>query len=186
MSKLKDLFYERSSTYASYCDIILREIENNVIPAVLEMLELTQSELDRLEWNNVQLLEEEYLILSGVIGYKEGDVISDDDITVTLDAAMALMLDKIIRVAIPIELAETGSKNDVYAHLYESQQQLREEYETIYGHAPPTMEEAMEEALRTQLGMDLSPDFDYNELSDEQKKSLAITMAGRSTKEKLN
>ena len=186
MGKLKDLFEERTRMFVGYSDRILKQAENNVIPAVLEMLDLNDNELEKLEWTNVQM-NDDHLVLNGVIAYKEGDVITDGDMTVTLDAAMALLLDKIIRVGIPMELAENGSKVDVLDHLMESQRQLKDEYEAVYGHEPPTMEEAMEQALREELGMnfDFGPDFDYNDLSEEQKEALHTTMLG-DTGEKLN
>lgn len=190
MGQIKDLIEERTRMYAEYNDKILKSIENNVIPAVLDMLELTDNELEKLEWSHVQLNKSQ-LVLNGFIGYKEGDVISDGDLTVTLDAAMAALLDKIIRVSVPIELAETGSKDDILEHLKESQRQLREEYQEAYGHEPESLEEAMEAALvgypDTNYGtnFDFGPDFDYNELTEEQKEALFISMTG-DTGDKIN
>ena len=181
MSKLTDLFDQRARAYASYSDRILKQLESNVLPAIVEVLDLTANELEKLEWKNVQL-QEEHLILSGVIGYKEGDVIKDGELKITLDTQLAMLLDKIIRVAVPLSLAESGTKQEVTDHLREAQRQLHEEYEAIYGHEPPTMEEAMEGALRNQLGMDFGPDFDYNDLSEEQKQALHTTMIGKGDK----
>ena len=185
MGKIRDLLYERRSSYARHSERILKTLENNVLPAILEMLDLTSNEIDKLEWNNVKL-EEDHIVLSGIIRYKEGDVISDGDTTVTLDIAMALLLDKMIRVGVPLELAETGSKKEIYDHLFESQRQLREEYEAVYGHEPPTMEEALEQALNQQIGMDFGPDFNYNDLTEEQKEALFISMSGSDIGDKLN
>ena len=125
MGQLKELIEERTRTYSDYNNKILELIENNVIPAVLDMLDLNDNELDKLEWSYVQLIKDQ-LVLNGNIKYKEGDVITDGDMTVTLDAAMALLLDKLVRVSVPIELAETGSKDDIIEHLSESQRRLRE------------------------------------------------------------
>lgn len=185
MGKIKDLFTERESVYAEYSNDILKAIAKNVIPAVLEILDLSDNELEKLEWKTVQL-QEDHVILNGIIGYKEGDVITDGKMTVTLDTAMALLLDKMIRVGIPLHLAETGSRSDIITHLREAQQQLREDYEAVYGHEPPTLDEAMEEALRRDLGMDFGPDFDYNDLTEEQKEALFISMTGSGSGDKLN
>ena len=176
MGKLRELLEERTRSYAEYNNEILTLIEDNVVPAVLEMLDLTDNELDKLEWKHVSVSGDQ-LVLNGSIGYKEGDVISDGDTTVTLDSAMALLLDKIIRVSVPLGLAETGSKDDILEHLIESQRQLREDYERAYGHKPESIEEAMEAALGGFLpsnGMDFQQDFDYNELTEEQKEAMWI------------
>lgn len=185
MSKIKDLLKKRSAAYVVHNKRILKALENNVIPAILEMLELSSNEFDKLEWTNVHL-QDDHIVLSGIIRYNEGDVISDGDTTVTLDTTMALILDKMIRVGVPLKLAETGTKSEVYDHLFESQKQLREEYESVYGHEPPTMEEAMEEALHQQIGMDFGPDFNYNDLTEKQKEALFISMSGSKIGDKLN
>ena len=105
MSRLRDLLEERFTVFTKYSDEILAEISGNVIPAVLEMMDLTDQEHSKLTWTNVQL-REEHILLTGEIKYSEGDVIADDDVTVQLDGSLAMMLDKLIRVAIPASLAE--------------------------------------------------------------------------------
>ena len=173
MGKLQDLFDKRIKQYSDCSDRIMKLLEKSVLPAVIDMMDLSENEIEKLEWRNVQI-NEDHVVLNGIIAYKEGDVITDGESTVTLDASMALLLDKMIRVGIPMDLAESGSKDEIYDHLSESQRQLREEYEAVYGHEPPTMEEAMEEAIRQELGMnfDIGPDFDYNELTEEQREAM--------------
>lgn len=189
MGKLRDLIEERTRTFAEYNSKILEAIQDNVLPAVLDMLELSDNEQDKLEWSHIQLLKDQ-LVINGVIKYKEGDVISDGDMTVTLDASMALLLDKLVRVSVPIDLAETGSATDIVEHLKDSQRQLRKDYERAYGHEPESIEEAMEAAFReyptefTPLkdhAFDFGPDFDYNGLTEEQKEALYTTMIGQGT-----
>jgi hypothetical protein len=153
------------------------------------MLDLSDNEMEKLEWKQVEINKSQ-LVVNGVIRYKEGDVISDGDMTVTLDAAMALLLDKIIRVSVPLNLAENGSKTDILEHLQESQRQLREDYERAYGQVPESLEEAMEAALdgfpREHNPMDFGPDFNYNDLTEEQREALFISMAGSGSGEKIN
>ena len=188
MGQLKELIEERTRIYSEYNNKILELIESNVVPAVLDMLDLTDNELEKLEWNQVKLVKEQ-LVLNGTIKYKEGDVITDGDMTVTLDASMALLLDKIIRVSVPLKLAESGSKDDIVEHLLESQRRLEEDYEEAYGHEPESIEEAMEAALHgfeQYEDIDFGPDFNYNELTDEQKEALFISMTGSGSGDKLN
>lgn len=170
MSELSDLFDDRSKSYSESSEKILELLSDNVIPAILERMSLSDQELDKLEWTNVQVTED-FIVLTGTIRYQEGDIISDDDTVVTLDGALALMLDKVLRASVPFELACNGSKNDVLEHLKASEQELRDEYEAVYGHEPETLQDAMYEAMRGQLGMDIGPEFNYNDLTEEQREA---------------
>jgi len=170
MSDLSDLLDERSRLFSEHSEKILELLSNNVIPAILDRMSLSDQELDRLEWTNVQIMED-FLVLTGTIRYREGDIISDNDTVVTLNSALALMLDKVLRASVPFELACNGSKNDVVEHLKASEQELRDEYEAVYGHEPETLQDAMYEAMRGQLGMDFGPEFNYNDLTEEQREA---------------
>lgn len=177
MSDLSVLFDRRSKSYSNYNKKIFKILLNNVIPAILDRMSLSDQELDKLEWTNVQVVED-FLVITGTIRYEEGDIISDDDTVVTLDGALALMLDKVLRASIPFELACNGSKHDVIEHLKAAEQKLRDEYETIYGHEPETLQDAMFEAMRGQIGidigqigMDIGPEFNYNDLTEEQREA---------------
>ena len=173
MSNLSNLIDKRQKSYSKFNDKILKLLADNVIPAILEMMDLSDQEIDKLEWRTVQVVED-YLILTGSIKYDEGDIISDDDTVVTLDAALALVLDKVIRAAVPFSLACTGSKNEVILHLKAAEKKLREEYEAVYGHEPETLEDVMFEAIRGQLGIDFGQEFDYTDLTEEQKEAYSM------------
>ncbi len=174
MSRLRDLLEERFVVFTKYSDEILTEISRNVIPAVLQMMNLSDEELEKLTWTNIQL-REEHVLLTGEIKYTEGDIISDEDMTVRLDGSLAMMLDKMIRVAVPAKLAETGSYEDVLNHLREVEKRLRDDYKAVYGHEPATYEDAVQNALPTQIGMDFGPDFDYNDLTEEQLEAFFLS-----------
>lgn len=186
-SKLEDLLQERLDAYARYSDEIMQLISSNVIPAILEMLDLTDQELDKLVWHNVTT-QEKSLMLAGTIRYQPGDVITDPDTgdTVTLDEKLAALLDKMVRVAVPLKLAATGSASDILEHFEVSAEKLKEEYETVYGHEPETYDKAVKHAMYGQLGMDFEDDFNYNDLTDEQKESLMLTLDGPNNGDKLN
>jgi len=188
VSDLSDLFDDRSRIYSEHSEKILELLSDNVIPAILEMMSLSDQELEKLEWTNVQVMEN-YLVLTGTIRYEEGDIISDEDTTVTLDTSLALMLDKVLRAAVPFELACNGSRDDVLTHLKAAETKLRDEYESVYGHEPETLNDAMVEAMRGQVGMDFmdfgmdfGPDFNYNDLTEEQREAYYLWGVSNGTK----
>jgi hypothetical protein len=176
MSKIRNLIQERSDIYSKYGNEILELISGNVIAAILEMLKLSDQELTKLQWTNVHV-QNEHIIVAGVVKYKEGDIVADGKTKVTLDAALAAMLDKIISVAVPLELAEKGTKDDVVAHFKATAERLKKEYQAAFGY----------ESEHSFNSMDIGPDFNYNELTEEQRKSLLLVTASQSDKgDKLN
>lgn len=182
-SKLQDLIAERDSAYARYSDEIMEEISKTVLPAVLEVLGFSDQELEKLVWNNIHVFDE-HLVLTGMVMYKEGDIVGDGKVQVTLDPAMVQMLNKVVRVAIPLQIAITGTKTEIADHLREAQKRLRAEYEATY----PTDEPHGQNLDSVDLlhGMDFGPDFNYNQLTEEQQKSLMLHMTTQSKRKKLN
>jgi len=185
MSRLRELLEERSLVYAKYNDEILELLAGSVIPAVLEMMDLSEQEHSKLTWNHVQIIDD-HLVIAGIIKYAEGDIISDGETTVTLDNPLAMMMDKLVRVALPIELADNGSKYEIVQHLKESEKHLRDEYEAVYGHEPETYDEVMQDVMHNQLGMDIGPDFDYSDLTEEQLEAFFLSGMTTTKGDKLN
>lgn len=162
MSRLKDLFTERKSIYSQYSNEILAEIADNVLPAVLEIMELSDEDLKLLEWREIHqavLEDDNYLVVGGIIYY---ETLSDEE---------GLDLGKLVSVAIPLELAETGTKEEIVDHIKESQERLRREYESIYGE---------------QQVLDIGRDFDYSDLSEKQREALLMGSVAVSKRNKLN
>jgi len=197
MGKLQDLFTEREIAYSKYGDLILQHLETNVIPAILEILQLTEQELPRLMWRGARIIEDHVLLFADIT-YKSGDVLKDKISTVTLTEEMALMLSKAIKVAIPLNLAETATTEQITNYLKESEKKLREEYKAAYGgNDEEALNEALKEATRSQLGWDIDPDlldevlqtvtdFEIESLSDEQQESLMLTHLGQHSRGKVN
>ena len=197
MGKLQDLFTEREIAYSKYGDLILQQLETNVIPAILEILQLTEQELPRLMWRGARIVEDHVLLFADIT-YKAGDVLKDKISTVTLTDEMALMLSKTIKVAIPLNLAETATTEQITGYLKESEKKLREEYKAAYGgNDEEALNEALKEATRSQLGWDIDPDllnevletvtdFEIEALSDEQQEALMLTHLGQHSRGKVN
>lgn len=196
MSNLQDLLDERQRTYSQISDEILKCLESNVIPAILELLELSDRELSKLTWNTVSVADE-HILLGGTIIYQPGDVIADDATKVTLTKEMVGLMNKIIKVAVPLKIAENANKEEVMAHLVESERKLRDEYETVYGHNPKALESALKN-IPEQIGWDevdekildnvleTATDFEIEDLSEEQLQALMLTHLGGQGKGRMN
>ncbi len=196
MGKLQDLFTEREIAYSKYGDLILQHLETNVIPAILEILQLPEQEMSRLMWRGARIVEN-HVLLFGDITYHVGDVLKDEKTTVTLTDEMALMLNKAIKIAMPLDLAETGTTKEIIDYLKEAEKKLRAEYEAVYSHDQEAMTEALKEATRNQLGWDIDQkllkevletvqDFELESLSEEQQESLMLTHLGQHSRGKVN
>ncbi len=197
MSKLQDLFSERAIAYAKYSDEILQVLSVNVVPAVLEMLDLSDSELERLTWHSVRVVED-HVLLVGAIAYTEGDIIKDDETTVTLTGELAMIMSKLVRVAIPMHLADGATQNVIVDHLKESERQLKKEYEEAYGHDPEMLDAALENVVTGELGwsgMDAdfitdviqsASDFKIEDLTEEQQQALMMTHLAQNKGNKPN
>lgn len=197
MGKLQDLFTEREIAYSKYGDLILQQLETNVIPAILEILQLTEQELPRLVWRGARVIEKHVLLFADIT-YQPGDVLKDETTSVTLTMQMAVLLSKAIKVAMPLDLAETATTEQIINYLKESEKKIRAEYEAAYGSEnQEALTEALKEATRSQLGWDIDPDlldkvletaqeFEIGSLSDEQQEALMLTHLGQHSKGKVN
>ena len=189
--KIERLFKRRQSTFDKYSQAILDAITPNMISAITEVLGFTDEELTRLEWNNVRLVDG-HILVSGAIMYRAGeDIIADDgEEVITLDDTTALILNKLVRIALPIQLVETYSREEIVAHLKEMEKKYKKEYQDVYGSDPTvhqldisdyegdTMEEKLASAVRSTMQNPKLPEveeFKYGELTDEQKESLRLS-----------
>jgi len=198
MGKLQDLFEERTIAYAKYSDEILQVLSKNVIPAVLTMLDLSDSELERLTWHSVRIVED-HVLLVGAIVYGEGDVVADEKSAVPLTGELAMLLSKMVRVAIPMHLADGASQEVIVEHLKESEKQLKEEYEAVYGHDPEMLDAALENVVTGELGwsdditsdvitdvIQSAQDFNIEDLTPEQQEALMMTHLAQNKGDKPN
>lgn len=189
MNKLQDLFDARFASYQEHSDNILRKLESNVIPAILEVLELSSMEESKLKWKDVRVVENHIMII-GAIEYAPGDIIKDDVTSVTLSNEQAALMSKLVKIAVPLTLADSASQAQVKKHLVESQKQLQEEYEAVYGHDQDALTAALKGANHEQLGwdpeaetglaalVDSVSEFNIEDLSEEQLESLVLTHLG--------
>lgn len=197
MGRLQDLIDARFASYSEHSDKILRTLQANVLPAILDILELSDNEESKLIWRDVRIINN-HILVTGQIEYAIGDIIKDNDTTVTLTEQTASLMSKFIKVAIPLPLAETATTEEIKQHLTETQRQLREEYEAAYGHDKAAFEEAMRGATNEQLGWsELTPEildsvletvteFEIEDLTETQLKSLMLTHLSQHKRGKLN
>lgn len=197
MGRLQDLIDARFASYSEHSDKILRTLESNVIPAILDILELTDQEESKLIWRDVRIVEDHVLVI-GAIEYSAGDVVKDDVTSVTLTADLALRMSKLIKIAIPLPLAESSTTAEIKQHLVDSQKQLRDEYEAAYGHDGEALNAAMKTATNEQLGwsnvnpeildsvLETVNDFQIEDLTETQLESLMLTHLSQHGRGKLN
>ena len=187
--KIRKLFERRLASYEKYTNAIQDALTPTVLGPLLEVLELTGEEIGRLHWHAFQLMGD-HLYLSGIVSYESGEEILADDgeEVITLDQKTALILSKLIKIALPIEVVENASKEEMKKYLIELQEQYKEEYAELYNMDPnvvqldlndyegDTIEEKLENAL-----MDTSEQFvdeaqfQYDELTEEQQAALRLS-----------
>jgi len=189
MNNLQDLFDARFASYSEHSNKILLRLESNVIPAILEVLELSSVEESKLLWKDVRVVEN-HVVIIGAIEYSPGDIIKDDVTSVTLSKEQAMLMSKLVKIAVPLTLAENASSAQITKHLVDSQSKLRDEYEAAYGHDQNALTAAMTDATHQQLGWDetVEPDlatlvdsvseFDIEKLSEKQLEALVLTHLG--------
>lgn len=189
MDKLQALFDARFASYSDHSDKILQKLESNVIPAILEVLELSSMEESKLLWKDVRVVEN-HIVIIGAIEYSPGDIIKDDVTSVTLSEEQAILMSKLVKIAVPLTLAETASHAQVTKHLLDSQTKLQEEYEAAYGHDQNALTAAMTDATHQQLGWDETvetdlatlvdsvSEFDIEKLTEKQLEALVLTHLG--------
>lgn len=189
MGKLQDLFNERQKTFSQISEKILSRLKTNVIPAISELLELSERELNRLEWNGVTIADD-HVLLTGVIIYAPGDVVSDENTKVQLTEEMVGLMNKLIKVAIPLEIAENASKEDVVKHMVKAENELRDEYSRAYGknalgHSEHFGWEEIDEEIINEV-IETVTDFKLSNLTEEQKEALMLTHLGQHGRGKIN
>jgi len=200
-NKIIKLFEKRAQSYDKYTNAIFDAITPTVVAAIIEILGLTEEETARLEWHSLRLVDGQ-LVLSGIVNYKAGDeVISPDDgEIVVLDEKTALVLSKIIKLALPIQLVETATKEDIKQYIQDLEERFREQYAELYGTDPAIVDldaedlegDTLEEKLHSAVNQvekfqqaqsfDAGEDFKYNELTKEQQEALQLTIMSQDKK----
>lgn len=183
-SKIRKMFERRAQAFDKYTKAIFDALTPTVIAAIVEVLELTPDEIERLEWHVFRLVDE-HLVISGLVTYQAGDtIVADDGNVVELTTETAYILSKIIKIALPMYIVEDCTKDQVVEFLRNLEQEMKNEYDQLYGLDPNIQEMGPEELYDPLLKQEEIPTndvkfdeeetFKYNELTEEQQAALRL------------
>lgn len=183
-SKIRKMFERRAQAFDKYTKAIFDALTPTVIAAIVEVLELTPDEIERLEWHVFRLVDE-HLVISGLVTYQAGDtIVADDGNVVELTTETAYILSKIIKIALPMYIVEDCTKDQVVEFLRNLEQEMKNEYDQLYGLDPNIQEMGPEELYDPSLKQEEIPTndvkfdeeetFKYNELTEEQQAALRL------------
>lgn len=159
MSDLKQMFEDRENAIREETNKILEQIPN-VVQGAIEFLGFDPVISNKnLKWEEISLLgEDEYfedgtIFLVGVVAYEPGETFTlPSGESVEVSEQTAEYFQRIVRIGVPYGLAVSGSKEDILEFLRRSTMELEEDLS--------------EKENKT--------DFDLRELTEEQRRSLAM------------
>lgn len=114
MSNLRELFNQREFAYLTLSQDILDEIGPTVLDAALEMLNIEDEDVS---WEDVQLVDDVITLVAFVL-YRPGDIaITEAKEKVLITEENMDIYKRIIRIGVPLNIAETGTKEDIITFL---------------------------------------------------------------------
>lgn len=147
MTSIRKLFKKRENTYTEHTQSLLLAMKG-VVAGIHEVIG-DQSEY--ISWKVVEYMEDDdYLMLAGVIMLPEGYVVNSGGKQLVLTEENRAHFTRFLRVGLPMDLVEEGSKTKVVDYLRE--------------HAEGEFNELNSE----------SSDFSLDELTPEQKQQLEM------------
>jgi len=158
MSTIRELFNQREFAYLTLSQDILDEIGPTVLDAVIEMLNLDDEDVS---WEDIQLIDDVITLVAFVL-YRPGDIATiETKEKVLITEETVDIYKRVIRIGIPLDVAETGTKENIITFL-RNIQATKDANKTT---DPDTK--------ASEPKMNLTYDgFDMSELSDEQLRQL--------------
>ncbi len=158
MNNLELLFKQRDRTYQAHTDRILKSL-SAVIDGVVQFLHLKEELAQgQLTWQNVQM-QQDVVMLIGIIEYPPGaKFATSTGEQMVVSRENKEYFKRILRLGLPTDLVEKGDTEDVLKFL--SNIETEEKVEMV------------------ELPVELAgiQDFNFDELTDAQKKSLLVRM----------
>lgn len=114
MTYLKGLFEKRQEVYDEFTAALLEEL-TAVTSAATTLL---GSDLeDRLVWRSVELIDDTIMV-AGALEFQLGEkILTEDNMEIEVTAEMQPILNRIVRVGVPVELAATASEQEIVDYL---------------------------------------------------------------------
>ncbi len=160
MSNITDLFKQRDALFAKATDNILEAIPH-VLDGIVRYLNLRDEiQSGNLSWEEAMLFPSEdggesFIMIVGVISYNPGEKFElPDHRIVEINENTADYFKRLIRIGIPVTMAENGTDEDIFEFLKKT-----EDAENAPAPEPMSSDPT---------------DFDLTELTDEQRKALEL------------
>jgi hypothetical protein len=167
MADLRAMLERRDATVKQLNDAIIKAIPN-VISGAERFIRAREGRSGTLRWEDITFFrDEDYIMLIGVLEYKEGDLIelpNGAEFEVTEHTTEHFK--RLLRLGIPYDLAALGTEDDVIDFLFESARESEESEDVI------DLDE-LEKHL-AQLPVADNPEFDEDALTDEQLEQLKL------------
>ncbi len=164
-TELKKMFDQRDKDYSDSTTALL-DVMNSTIQGVLAFLSLNQETAQgKFTWNNAQLVEDTVTLVA-VVEYPPGSsFVTSEGKTIKVSENNADYFKRIIRLGVPVELAATGTKDDVVKFL----QKVKAEADQIDDMGNEFVDAAVQAANGSP-----EPEFNVDELTKKQRESLEM------------
>ena len=174
--QLKQLFHKRKEAYSKTSSSILEHLKSGVLVAIDEYFtELNEvGDKRELKWDQIGYAEQyNMLILLGMIHYEPGaQVTTETGDVVIITEELAPYFQRIIRIGIPFNLVDESK--DVIKDFLKKREEANEEERTEAVQFLRNLLKVAEEDAD-----DGSGEFDFDSLSDEQRKGLVVPKQGK-------
>jgi hypothetical protein len=156
------LFTRRDEVFDEFTDAILEEL-NEAKMAAAEMIGVDFK--DRIKWSAVAVVDANTLVMAGEVQFEVGETIQDEEgLEITVTEEMLPALTRVVRIGVPFDMAETGTKQEILDYLKTFKEtQKGESIEAIEG-----------ENTGIDTVADLAGEFRSAGLSQEQIASMLI------------
>ena len=174
--QLKQLFAKRKDAYNKTSSSILEHLRSSVLAAVDEYFtELNEvGDKRELKWDQIGYVEQHnMLVLLGMIHYAPGaQVITETGDVVTITEELAPYFQLIIRIGLPFNMVD--ETKDAIKEFLKKREEVKEEEQTDAVQFLRNLLKVADEDMD-----DGSGEFDFDSLSEEQRKGLIVPKQGK-------
>lgn len=164
---IEDMFQLRDKEYAEH----MEQIKEYLKPTLEGLEELFNPNEERQEgtfaWEIFELTQEAELLIVGTVKYQPGDVLVFGSQPIEVTEQNAPLLERIFRFIVPIALADKQSSVETVKHM----ETVIAENETDAAQAQQ-IQSGARAIVQSETG---TPEFDTDELTDEQKEALFLS-----------
>jgi len=119
MTPLMQLFEDRETTYDEMTRLILDKLDT-VTSAAVSML--GEEARDRVLWKSAAVVDDTVFV-AGELNFEVGEVITAEDEELTVTEDLLPLLNRVVRVGVPLSMAEGSSREEILDYLKGLEQQ---------------------------------------------------------------